>query len=542
MKHTVSAAATPPTAGSHSRHAGNGAGQLQIPCASCHGSVTNNSHVNGNVRWNFAALNGGTYKTPSGKLPNYSGSTGRLAPSAAYGTCQNIYCHSNAGPNGVAFTYNTVTWGGSALNCGSCHKNMATDSAANGGHFKHASAANTNGPQLVCSACHAGYTPTSTNGATHANRTVELNSVGYSKTSPMPAGGAWGTCSGSPTTQCHGQATGLVWNNGTIWQTGGDHCTTCHSSTTGVSVGTPFYSTEYPVKQTSNSNAKVGAHTYHLTRSNLMSRAFVCADCHGTVSTFTSANHMNGATNFSWSSFTIYSSKLTAKVLPSYNGSTCSNYCHGSQLPYRDTTGTHRNPSWSAPFMPATLTTSTVLAACGGCHGFPPSSATGHPVVSATMATCKTCHANVNASYTGYADVFVDKTQHINGILEGGGCNGCHGYPPSKKKFTGSAGNYADARFENYTNAGGAHTLAAHLDPNVTQDQGWVNCSKCHNENDHATALVLQPSNVKVSIDQKFKFNKDRTLKYENDRNDANHKPGSCANVSCHYQKTPKWN
>jgi hypothetical protein len=45
-----------------------------------------------------------------------------------------------------------------------------------------------------------------------------------------------------------------------------------------------------------------------------------------------------------------------------------------------------------------------------------------------------------------------------------------------------------------------------------------------------------------VSIDQLFKFNKDRTLKYENDRDNVNHKAGSCANVSCHYQKTPKWN
>ena len=52
---------------------------------------------------------------------------------------------------------------------------------------------------------------------------------------------------------------------------------------------------------------------------------------------------------------------------------------------------------------------------------------------------------------------------------------------------------------------------------------------------------VLQPSNVKVSIDPQFKFNRDRIQKYENDRNDANHKAGSCSNVACHLQKTPKW-
>ena len=360
---------SPPTAGSHVRHAGGGAGQLQIPCASCHGSVTS-SHINGNVKWNLLGLNGGQYKTRSGRFYTISGSTGRLAPSAAYGTCQNIYCHSNAGPNGVALVYSTVTWGGAALNCGSCHNNMVNTAAANGGHYKHSSTGNAGGPAYECSFCHSGYTSTVANGATHANRTVELMAVGYSKASPMPAGGAWGTCS---TNQCHGQATGLAWNNGTIWQTGGDRCSTCHSSTTGVSVGTPFYSTEYPAKQTLKTNAKVGAHTYHMLNSNMMSRAFICSDCHGNVA-LKDATHMNGSTTFSWSSFTVFSSNMTKKVLPSYNqgAGTCANYCHGSRLPYNDTTGTNRNPSWSSPFMPASL---TLPASCNGCHGFPPSSA-----------------------------------------------------------------------------------------------------------------------------------------------------------------------
>jgi uncharacterized protein YlaI len=50
--------------------------------------------------------------------------------------------------------------------------------------------------------------------------------------------------------------------------------------------------------------------------SNMMSRAFVCADCHGTVA-LKDASHMNGTTSFSWSAFTIFSGSLTKKVLPS---------------------------------------------------------------------------------------------------------------------------------------------------------------------------------------------------------------------------------
>jgi hypothetical protein len=417
---------------------------------------------------------------------------------------------------------------------------MATTPAANGGHLKHSSTANVGGPAFDCSICHSGYSATTTNGATHANKLVDLIAAitGYSKTAPIAASGTWGTCSAS---QCHGQATGLVWNNGSIWQTGGDRCSTCHSSTTGVTTGTPFYSTGYPTKQTSNLNAKVGAHTYHMLNSNLMSRAFVCSDCHGPVA-LKDASHMNGASTFVWSTFTIFSTNDTkVKVSPSYNqvAGTCSNYCHGSHLPWNDTTGTHRNPSWSSPFMPASL---TLPASCNGCHGFPPSLASGHPAVPATLATCKSCHDNVNAAATGYADVFFNKAQHIDGVLQGGGCSGCHGYPPSKSTFTGSAGNFADARVENYANGGGAHTLIAHLDPNAVQSQGWINCTKCHNENDHNTSLVLQPSNVKVSIDPKFKFNADRVIKFESDKNDTSHQAGRCSNISCHFQKSPTWN
>jgi predicted CxxxxCH...CXXCH cytochrome family protein len=531
--------ASPPTAGSHTRHAGAGAGQLQIPCASCHGAVSNASHVNGNVKWNLAGLSGGQYKTPSGRFYTISGSTGRTAPSAAYGTCQNIYCHSNAAANGSAFVYSTVTWGGAALNCGSCHNNMATTASANGGHFKHSSTGNAGGPAYDCSTCHAGYTATVANGATHANKTVELMAVGYSKASPMPAGVAWGTCS---TNVCHGQATALSWNNGTIWQSGGDRCSTCHSSAAAgaVTAGVPFYSTEYPVKQTLKTNAKVGAHTYHVASISLMSTSLVCADCHGPVA-LKDANHMNGVTNFVWNKFANHSGATN----PAYSTTTrqCTNvYCHGNGLQYGDATGTNRSPTWNVPFMPATL---TLPASCNSCHGFPPSAATGHPVVAASLATCKTCHDNVNASATGYADVFISKSLHINGVLEGGGCNGCHGYPPSRKSFTGSAGNWADARMENYSNAGGAHTVAAHVPPTATQGQAWSNCITCHNPADHAPSpvLFLPSTNIKVSIDNKLKFNVAMQPRYGMyTTSGAKHKPGTCGNVSCHYQKTPKWN
>ena len=533
--------ANPPKTGGHGRHAGAGTGQLQLACASCHGAHNDNKHIDGDVQWNLAAING-QYKTPSGRFYKMSGSTGRLAPSSNYGTCTNIYCHSNTGANGTPIVYKTMTWGGSPFTCGGCHARMSTltSDTPNGGHFIHASINNTNGPAFDCSTCHPGYTATSTNASTHANKQVDLNTTvtGYSKTSPMPSGGAWGTCS---TNQCHGQATGIAWNNGSIWQTGGDICSTCHSSPTAGAVTTdkPFYSTEYPTKQTSNTNAKVGAHTYHLAKINLMSTTLVCANCHGPVA-LRDSTHMNRVTNFNFGTVATYNG-----ALPKYDPATgtCSNvYCHGGAMPGGDTSGSNRTPSWKTPFMPTSL---ALPDSCNKCHGFPPVNAS-HPVLAPNpdLVTCNGCHPNVNAFATGYADVFVDKSKHINGVIDGGGCTGCHGYPPANKRFKGTHNNWSSARAENYSGAGGAHTVAGHIPPTASPSQGFANCTKCHNQLDHTPSPVAfnPSSNIKVTINPKYKFSKDRISKYTSNKLDGDlHVPGTCSNVACHFQKTPQW-
>jgi len=546
--------ANPPTSGSHVRHAGAGAGQLQLSCDSCHGTHNDNKHINGDVQWNFAAING-QYKTPTGRFYRMSGSTGRLAPSTNYGTCTSIYCHSNGGPNGAPVVYNTMTWGSNAaLTCGSCHANMSTtpSTAPNGGHYKHASTGNVNGPAFDCSTCHTGYTATTTNGVTHANKQVELNTAitGYSKTSPMPASGAWGTCS---TSRCHGQATGLTWNNGTIWQSGGDHCSTCHSSPANVATGTPFYATNYPVKMTSTSNAKVGQHTAHVTSAKSLAKQFDCSICHGAV-TFGTPSHMNGSTTFAWSKLAMGNSTTLSKNLtPQYNPATgqCSNvYCHGDSMPNGDSSGTRPSLTWNTSLLPATISS----AACGVCHGFPPASHSSYGVTipagfpaSASIGTTCSCHDNINPAGNSYSNIFKDKSLHINAKLEvsgGGGCNGCHGYPPSNKRFKGTHNNWSSARIENYSGGGGVHTVAGHIKPTASPTEAWINCSNCHNQNDHAMSpIAFNPSsNIKVSLNPKLKFDSTRVIKYTSNKLDgAAHVPGNCSNVACHFQKTPQW-
>jgi predicted CxxxxCH...CXXCH cytochrome family protein len=262
---------------------------------------------------------------------------------------------------------------------------------------------------------------------------------------------------------------------------------------------------------------------------------------------------MNGLKTFVWSKVAMgNSSTLSKNLTPGYNPATgqCSNvYCHGASMPNGDTTGTRPALTWNTPLLPATLS----AAACGVCHGFPPASHSGFVTIpagfpgSVSIGTTCSCHENIDPAGNSYATIFKDKSLHINAKLEvsgGGGCNGCHGYPPSNKRFKGSHNNWSGARMENYSGGGGAHTVAGHIPPTAMPSQGWTNCSNCHSESDHAmNPIAFNPSsNIKVTINPKNKFSVNRTPKYTSNKLDgAAHVSGDCSNVDCHFQKSPKW-
>lgn len=534
----VNMASDPAATGSHIKHAQ----AYNIACGTCHTGYTATS-TNPNTHAKNTAVDvifPGTGISAGGKYNNTN--AGGKAPGSGYASCTTSYCHSNSGPNNSprAYPATAPVWGGAALNCGSCHLNMATDSVATGSHYAHASNANASGPQYGCETCHAGYTATSVNIATHVDQKVNLNfavPTTYSKVAPIAAGTTWGSCSAS---KCHGQGS-VTWGTA-LWSTT-EQCAKCHSSMATVTSSGTFYSTSFPVKQTSNTDSKVGAHVSHLTGTDSLSASLVCSDCHGTVA-LKDANHMNGTTNFAWSALATKNGTLT----PSISNGSCSNvYCHGASMPNGDTSGTNRTPTWNVPFLPATLTP----AACGTCHGFPPTSHASYGVTTPTsfpMANCSACHPNVSSTATTYATIFVNKSLHINGIVDvsgNGGCNGCHGYPPANKRFKGTQNNWSSARAENYSGAGGAHTVAGHIPPTASPSQGFSMCTNCHNASDHVTnPIAFTPSsNIKVSVSQRLRFsNIAQQAKYSSNRLDgAAHIPGRCSNVACHFQKTPRW-
>lgn len=544
-------------AGSHARH------DVYFPgttnCQKCHPGTTTFSHatsagrplrVQGYLRDPLNVLEaGGTYSgTGINYLPSKSATPG-------FGSCSVIYCHSSAqGASGSGvIAYQSPTWGSGALSCGSCHQNMgpAANAAATGSHVAHAQRA-----AFDCSVCHtASYTGSSVPagaGSTHVDKSINLGFTGsnatgtvYSKGTAFAPGSAYGSCS---TSKCHGS--GLVPWGGTLWSTT-DQCGKCHSSNAAgaVTAAAPFYGTSFPVMVTANTDPKVGAHTSHLTSTDSIASSLNCTDCHGTV-TLTSATHMSGTTDFAWSALATNSGVLT----PTYTAATgvCANvYCHGASMPGGDTTGTNRTPTWDVAFLPATLT----AAACGTCHGFPPAAASGHPSVTVpagfpatvSIGTTCSCHANINPAGNSYATMFIDKTLHVNGVVEiiaGGACNSCHGYPPASAGFAGTLGNWSSARSEDYVGGGGAHTVNSHVSKLARPSDGFANCSKCHNSADHQMApIVFTPSQtVKIRVNQRYRYESAKQFKYSSNRLDGgSHVTGTCTNGSCHFGATPKW-
>lgn len=535
--------------GSHKRHVQ----AYAYDCITCHGTgysavgsaVSVATHVDGIITMGLSGL-----AANNGAKPNYY--QGSNAPGNGYANCSTIYCHSNvqgSGGKGAPVTFAAPVWGGAPLPCGSCHANMATSAAASGSHVVHAQTAG-----YGCVTCHNGSgkdpNPPFTTTAKHVNGIIDISFSGnatgtvYSKGGGITPGTGYGSCSAGT---CHGS--GAVTWGVALWSAT-DRCGKCHSSsaTGAITASAPFYTTSFPVKVTANTNAKAGAHTSHLTATDGLGAALVCADCHGSV-TLTAATHMNGATDFVWSSLA-----QTGGLTPAYTPSTgvCSNvYCHGANMPGGDTSGTNRTPAWNLPFLSSTLT----AAACGSCHGFPPSSASGHPAITippgfpatAFIGSTCSCHANINPAGNSFGTIFLNKSQHVNGTVEvsaGSSCNSCHGYPPARPGFAGTFSNWSTAQTENYPGGGGAHTINNHVSSSARPSDGFTACAACHNPADHAIdPIVFQPGlNIKVKVDQGLRYVSGQQARYTSNRLDgAQHQAGTCMNISCHFGATPVW-
>jgi predicted CXXCH cytochrome family protein len=150
---------------------------------------------------------------------------------------------------------------------------------------------------------------------------------------------------------------------------------------------------------------------------------------------------------------------------------------------------------------------------------------------------CLTCHPHRSTA---------ERT--IRFAFQGGGCDSCHGFPPvSSMTGLGVQNNYSTAKLENYTGGGGAHSVAGHLKKTINSVKDTnpeTSCLPCHgnfDKNNHPRTADAKPSSIVIKVDTQFKFNKDAVIKYNGRMTDNNHATGTCSNVSCHFQRSPKW-
>lgn len=516
--------ATSLTSGTHAKHVSSGGKGLG--CVECHAKTVSSNTVISNKAKHI------------NKFKEYSGL--RAGGSASYNqttkSCATSYCHSNGKGLYVAPVWTNAASGA----CGTCHAAVSPVILTKA-HFGHFSS--TYGPRLsrleaTCANCHS---YTNELAATHVNGSVDVNA-------------ATATC----TTQCH-RNTVPVWAGGTRLA-----CESCHDGS--ISFDGRFGNISAPRKSmaTFNANGHGKYNAYYCTACHSSTAKHIsgvrhdsdrlgayetnqnglCASCHNNAAVVANVARRNMVTHV-----TVKDGAANALC------SVCHN-THGTGN-YASLVASISFSSLSAPVKithPAAglnfIDTVTQRGFCQVCHtatnhyrrGKAESAAnngwnsSGYDHSSFTAVTnCLVCHDHNGGTYAF--------------AMSGGSCDTCHGYPPVPRNTAvviNRFGNYTNAGFQNYTGGGGAHAINNHVPKTARASDGWsANCSKCHNQADHQMSpIVFKPSqNIKVRISQRYRLETAKQTRYTSNRLDgAQHRPGTCSNISCHYGATPAWN
>jgi len=433
-----------------------------------------------------------------------------VGTNASYGAkiCSNIYCHSNGQVAPASFTGpNSVQWGGTAP-CGSCHKAIPTYKQ----HSTHSYAVY--GPKSACAACHPAETASS-----HADGVKNL------------IAGDPGTCS-----TCH--PSGI--NVSSSWVTGAPRlsCESCHTGTPSVinGIAAPIKS----MTDVTNLHRTVGCTICHDNTSAHISTSLgtyrrlkgpvnnTCTSCHSYNSIIVGA------------AFRIMSSHFTSQGGPANSECTSCHDPHGTsntnfirtKIKFGTLSATINYQDSSNFF----INTTNNRGLCQVCHTLTNHFRNGVAESSHPTSGCLSCHPH--------------KGQGASFKPNNGDCNSCHGYPPVSKNLAlgsqvGVPGSYEHARFEDYSSGGSAHTVEKHVSRTAIKTSAFAPCAKCHDASKHTMSpLNFKPStNIKVLIDQRYRFESAKQAKYTSNRlDDSLHKTGTCSNISCHFGATPAWN
>jgi predicted CxxxxCH...CXXCH cytochrome family protein len=206
-----------------------------------------------------------------------------------------------------------------------------------------------------------------------------------------------------------------------------------------------------------------GAHLAHASGPGL-GKKLECGECHRVYQDWRDPKHVLAAdgsvdpppVEVVFGALAVQRPGVVRQGPPSFNHETqqCQNvYCHGDYGD--DRAASTRRPTWN--------TTRKDEAACGTCHGIPPSNHASD--------RCGICHQTV----ANDARKIVDAGKHLDGVVDlgdgSGTCHACHGDQTSKESFLGLAGK--SAALEPGVGAHAAHLRAGRL-------RGPVACTECH--------------------------------------------------------------
>ena len=497
-----------PTTNAHGKHLAKG-----YSCENCHGATASGStaikdktkHADGNKDIAFSSVG--------------------LPVVIAGSSCSTVYCHSDGNGNYAAPAWTVPSSGA----CGTCH---ATSDRTTDAHQQHLALSVAYGPQLnsqptVAAACNTCHGPDYT--TNHINGQIDS-----------------ATANNSCASSCHKNGGVYAVN----WKLAGRlTCESCHTLNLSVIAG---------VTAPAKDQAATQGHGKPVSSVSGVTMNYSCTTCHDP-----NAPHINPAVN---------DTRLVANLTASFNAQ-C-NYCHNDAA--KVTTSSRQNMSTHVLDKNATPTASS-CSACHDLHGTDNKAMirmtiNGQTVVYNDTVGFITTVKNANGKYAGFCQVCHTLTAHYTnttldthnisnpkGCLSchkhntatyafkpAGGCDACHGYPPVQSiAGIGTQGNYSGARLDNYSGGGGAHNVAGHLLKTVSPSEGFANCLKCHfgADLDHSTRDYTKPSNIRVNVDPQYKFNSLLQIRYSSNQVDPplRNSTGSCSNVSCHFQPTPRW-
>jgi predicted CxxxxCH...CXXCH cytochrome family protein len=249
-----------------------------------------------------------------------------------------------------------------------------------------------------------------------------------------------------------------------------------------------------------------GAHATHAVPGALGKR-YDCSECHTKPLLYTDAGHLthDGAPkDHADVAFGVLASR--GARLPSYDAATgaCANvYCHGDA-----------SPRWSDVGKGA--------AACGTCHGLPPSS---H-----RTASCPECHQGVT---DGSLHV-TDTARHLDGRVDvgdnSGTCTACHGGPsgPAPPRDLSGASDPASVG----VGAHQAHLLGTH------RLRGPIACGECH----LVPATLHSPGHLDHDPPARVFPDGAGVLARAGGATPAwDHQAARCTNAYCHGSAAPLW-